>query len=139
MGIHLILVLYLSLSLSMSRRFEKKVSSYFCSIQSYGCRVELFHPLHVSYGGSMHFLGFQLSRGPLYAFEVPPPSAVPQHPQRTMAGFWLSTGLMASSGPERPKASHVGQIEILRNQSVPMGFLLESHGVLPKSPGKHPG
>lgn len=135
MGIHLILVLYISLSLCRedSRRKFHPNFAYFCSIQSYGCRVELFQPLHVSYGGSMHFLGFQLSRGPLYAFEVSPPSAVPQRPQRTMAGFWLSTGLMASSGPERPKASHVenrNPSKSLRSFWNPMGY----HGILPKSP-----
>ena len=67
-----------------------------------------------------------LPRGP--HSEVPPLSAVPQRPQRTMAGFWLSTGLRASSGPERPKAAQA------ENQKISKAwFLLESWNPMGKT------
>ena len=133
MGIHLILVLYLSLS--MSRRSEKKVSSYFCSIQSYGCRVELFHPLHVSYGGSMHFWGFNCPEGPFTHLRF-------HHHQQfhnVHNAQWQGFGLALASWQVldlKDRKLHTLRIEILRNHSSfwnPMGY----HGILPKSPGKH--
>ena len=133
MGIHLILVLYLSLS--MSRRSEKKVSSYFCSIQSYGCRVELFHPLHVSYGGSMHFWGFNCPEGPFTHLRF----LHHQQFHNVHNAQWQGFGLALASWQVldlKDRKLHTLRIEILRNHSSfwnPMGY----HGILPKSPGKH--